>query len=505
MQKSWIILLLLLVVQGASAGLTLDRMFSNNMVLQRDVPLAFFGTATAGSTVKVAFAGKQQHTLADERGSWKVVFRALKASAYPRELRVSSGNESLTLTNILLGDVWICTGQSNMEWPLKREMHFKDEQQHAGNALLRINNPIPAGRYVYGVSYPDSLVARLNTRDFYLWEGWQESRLEQVSETSAVGYYFAKQIIASTGVPVGIINLAIGGAPLETFIPAEALQAHPVFRSKVQPGDWLENESLPVWVRERGRQNIGDVKQVPADERGKNHAYKPGFAYESGIKPLLPLAVKGILLYQGESNAQEPERVAEFRALQALMIASYRDAWNNPEMPFYWVQLSSIDSLRYRSQLWPWFRNEQRLLALEVPFTGMVVSSDHGARHDVHPSNKKVIGERLARLALKEAYGRKVGAYGPEVQRAEYKKGRVVVCFKHAKGLATAGSAPLKGFSLDGKTEVEARIEKNKVVLPVAHRPVKVYYGWQPYSEGNLINEEGLPASSFEITLTTNH
>jgi sialate O-acetylesterase len=505
MQKKGVLFFFLLLAQLSSAALTLNRMFSDNMVLQRDKPVPFFGTSTPGAAVKVVFGGKHRQTIADEKGIWKVVYGAQKASARPHQLEVSSGTEILTLSNIVVGDVWVCTGQSNMEWPLKRELHFNDEQLQTDNALLRINNPLPAGRYVYGVSYTDSLVARLTVSDFYLWEGWQESRMSTASETTAIGYYFAKQLIASTGVPVGIINLAIGGAPLESFISTEAMKAHPVFKAKVEAGDWLHNESLPVWTRERGSQNIGSLAHVPADERGKNHAYKPGFAYESGIEPLLPLAVKGILLYQGESNSQEPERVAEFRELQRLMITSYRKAWGNPEMPFYWVQLSSIDSLRYRSQLWPWFRNEQRLLASELSFTGMAVSSDHGARHDVHPTNKKVIGERLARIALKELYGRLVAAYGPEVHKAEYKKGRVIVSFKHAKRLSTADSMPLRAFSLDGKTVVDARIEKNKVVIPADHRPVKVYYGWQPYSEGNLINEEGLPASSFEITLTTNH
>lgn len=501
MRSSCIIFLFLLFAQWSTAELTLNRMFSDNMVLQRDKPIVFLGTSTAGSAVKVVFAGKHRQTVADDKGNWKVVFGALKASAAPHQLEVSSGAETLTLSNIVLGDVWVCTGQSNMEWPLKRELHFNEEQLHTDNALLRINNPLPAGRYVYGVSYTDSLVARLTVNDFYGWEGWQESRLSTASETTAIGYYFAKNIIASTGVPVGIINLSIGGAPLESFIAPEAMSAHPVFKAKVEAGDWLKNESLPVWTRERGRQNIGSLAHVPSDVRGKNHAYKPGFAYESGVEPLLPLAVKGVLLYQGESNSQEPERVAEFRELQRLMISSYRKAWKNPEMPFYWVQLSSIDSLRYRSQLWPWFRNEQRLLAAELPFTGMAVSSDHGARHDVHPTNKKVIGERLARMALKDLYGRPVQAYGPEVHKAEYKNGKVIVSFKQAKRLSTADSLQLNGFSLDGEPALDARIEKNKVVIPVARCPEVVFYGWQPYSEGNLTNEAGLPASSFKIKI----
>lgn len=528
MQKSWIVLFFLMIAQLVSAELTLSRMFSSNMVLQRDETIAIYGTATAGSEVKVVLGGQVQIANIDAKGQWKVVFRPLKASSIPVELTVGSGNEMLKLHNILVGDVWICTGQSNMEWPLKREKHFAEEQNKLDNKLLRINNPVPAGRYVYGVSYTDSLIRRLNTRDFYRWEGWQESGMQSAPETSAIAYYFAKEVISATGIPVGIINLSIGGAPLETFIPVKAMQSHPEFKEKVKAMDWLDNKSLPLWTSERGRQNIGGFSQrpdplgstvdgmpvaennlqttahtiqIPGDERGKNHAYKPGFAYASGIEPLLPLAVKGILLYQGESNAQEPERVAEFRELQKLMITSYREAWKKPAMPFYWVQLSSIDTLRYKSHYWPWFRNEQRLLVNELAHTGMAVSSDHGARHDVHPTNKKVVGERLARLALKEVYKKKVNAYGPEAVSAEYKKGRVIVRFKQAGRLSTSDNAALNGFSLDGRNPAEARIENNTVVLPSPTRPTAVYYGWQPYSEGNLVDEEGMPASTLKIVV----
>jgi sialate O-acetylesterase len=217
--------------------------------------------------------------------------------------------------------------------------------------------------------------------------------------------------------------------------------------------------------------------------------------------PLLTLPVKGVLLYQGESNAQEPERVAEYRELQKLMIASYRKAWKQPTMPFFWVQLSSIDSVRYKSRYWPWFRDEQRLLVKEIAHTGMAVCSDHGARHDVHPTHKKVVGERLALLALKQVFHKKVNASGPEVLRAEYKDNKVIVHFKDAQQLRTSDHSTLKGFSLDGRTPAEARIEKKHVILPTSTRPEFVYYGWQPYSEGNLTDEDGMPASTFKISV----
>ena len=176
---------------------------------------------------------------------------------------------------------------------------------------------------------------------------------------SAVGYYFAKAITDSEKIPIGLINLAIGGAPIETFISREVFQADKRFTKKVQ-GDWLTNESLPLWARDRGRQNVGANKNGYADDLGLNHGYKPGFAYASGIAPITNFPIKGILWYQGETNAQEPQRIKEYRALMHLLINDYRKKFKEPAMPFYWVQLSSIDTAKYKSHYWPQFRDEQR-------------------------------------------------------------------------------------------------------------------------------------------------
>lgn len=169
---------------------------------------------------------------------------------------------------------------------------------------------------------------------------------------SAVAYYFAKAIVEKENIPVGIINLSIGGAPIETFISKEALRRNEKFASKVS-GNWLENESLPEWIRQRGKENVGNNANGFKDDLGLNHAYKPGFAYACGIEPLLAFSIKGIIWYQGESNSLEKEKVEEYRALLHLMIGDYRIKWKQPDMPFYWVQLSSIDTANYQSKLWP--------------------------------------------------------------------------------------------------------------------------------------------------------
>jgi sialate O-acetylesterase len=363
--------------------------------------------------------------------------------------------------------------------------------------LIRFNNPPPAGRYVYGVAYGDSLNKRLNTNDFYLWGNWQYCDSNTVKGMSAVAYYFAKTIVVKENVPIGLIHLSIGGAPIETFISRETMQNSSKFAGKVS-GNWLENKNLPEWVRQRGRENVGNNPNGYKDDLGLNHAYKPGFAFESGIRPLLSLPVKGIIWYQGESNSLEIERVEEYKDLLHLLIDDYRQKWKQSGLPFYWVQLSSIDTAHYQSKFWPQFRDEQRKLLGEIKNGGMAVCSDIGLKDNVHPINKKEVGERLARWALNKTYKEDIVPSGPLPVRASFEKGRIIVRFQFARGLKTSDGQPLHGFSLDGKSEVEAIIQNNQVIIPVTEMSEYVYYGWKPFTNANLVNAEGLPASTFK-------
>jgi len=248
---------------------------------------------------------------------------------------------------------------------------------------------------------------------------------------------------------------------------------------------------MPLWVKERGNQNL---------RAGTDHPFKPGHAYEAGIKPLFPLAIKGVINYQGESNAQEMERVNEYAALTQLMVQDYREGFNNPQLPFYYVQLSSIDTLKYKGHFWPQFRDEQRKIIDLIPNAGMAVCSDYGLKDNVHPTNKKIVGERLARWALNKTYQQKILPSGPLPIEAKYMNGEVVVSFQYAgKGLQATGDGIVKGFSLDGKNSATVTIEQNSVHIPAKIKPDFVYYGWKSYSDGNLVNSELLPASTFKI------
>lgn len=518
---------------GADGQVRLPRFFSDHMILQRGRPIHFWGRGVPGETVKAHFSGITRTVRVKADSSWSIFFPARRASVAGAMVSFGSGGRTVVLRDVLIGDVWVCSGQSNMEFPFQKEAHAADEYAQTRQPLIRFCNPAPVGRYVYGVAYTDSLLRRLNKDSFYLWDGWRRCDSSTVGPMSAVAYYFARKIVAETGVPVGLINLSIGGAPIETFISRGALAASRRFAGKVRAGNWLDNDALPAWTRERGRENVGgavdhggshaggasgsraggasgshagrvsgsDAARVSGSDAGggPNHAYKPGFAFACGVGPLLPMPVKGVIWYQGESNSLEPARVEEYPALMRLLIDDYRRRWHSPDMPFYWVQLSSIDTIHYQSRYWPEFRDGQRRLLAEVHHGGMAVCSDLGFRDNVHPTDKKDVGERLARWALRRDYGRTVVVSGPLPVAARFSHGEVVVSFRYGRGLRTSDGKSVREFSTDGRRDVPVKISGSTVRIAVGEKPAFVYYGWHPYAYGNLVNGEGLPASTFKM------
>lgn len=484
----------------AGAQLQVAKIFSDNMVLQRNQPIHIWGKAMPGKTVLVLFANEKINTVTKKDSTWLVSFKAQKKNAHPQTVSIQSGIEKIEFNNILIGDLWLCIGQSNMEFPMQKEMHYKEALPGSLQPLMRLYNPTYAGKNTYNVSFSDSITQNLTTENFYKGQ-WQTCDSNTFKTMSAVGYYFAKQIVQAENIPVGLINISIGGAPLETFISSDALKNSKQFADKLN-GDWLANDALPVWIRERGKQNAGGLTNVPKDEYGNNHSFKPGFAYEAGIATILNLPIKGILCYQGESNAQEIERVNEYAALSALMVADYRKKWRQPALPFYFVQLSSIDTLKYKGQLWPQFRNEQRKMLSLISNSGMAVCSDLGFKDDVHPTNKKDVGERLARWALNKTYHKNMIPSGPLPLSAKYKDGKVVISFQYTgNGLKTSDSKPLRGFSVDGINEINAIISGKKIFIAADTKPEFIFFGWKSFTEANFLNSENLPASTFKIAV----
>lgn len=492
-------LLCLLLPIACFAQLRVAKEFDHHMVIQCNKPVRIFGKGNPHNSIEVLFANEKIISVVKLDSTWVAEFKKQKASAVPTKIIVLSGNERIELNNILIGDVWLCIGQSNMEWPAEKEIHFKEERLKMDQPLIRFYNPTFVGKNVFGKPYSDSLMKRLNPKDFYAGR-WQTCDSNSVKTMSAVGYFFGKRIMKETSIPIGLLHLAIGGAPIETFVNPDVMKNNPAFAAKVK-GNWLANDALPVWVRERGKENLkGNLKTL--DDESPNHAYKPGFAFESGVYPLTKLPIKGILWYQGESNAQEKPRVLEYADLMKLMVDDYRKNWSDSALPFYFVQLSSIDSIKYASALWPSFRNEQRLALDKTKYSGMAVCSDIGARADVHPRDKKTVGDRLARWALKKTYNKKINPSGPLPLHAKYADGKITIHFRYAgKNLLTSDGQSVRGFSLDGKTDAAATINKQTITIETKEIPQYVYYAWKPYTDANLINSERLPATTFKIKI----
>lgn len=475
------------------------KIFSDNMILQRNQPIKIWGIAKPGSNVQVTKGTAIKNTKTKIDSTWFVTFNAEEANTHPQNIKIKSNKDSASINNILIGDIWVCIGQSNMEWPMYKEDNFVQEKNNSNNNLLRWYNPIYAGKNTYNILFSDSIKANLNTKNFYNGS-WQASDSASYRWMSAVAYYFGKKIINETHIPIGLINLSIGGAAIESFISEEAFRSSKKFANKIV-GNWLYNEALPVWIRERGFQNLGKIdSNLLHDDFSTNHAFKPGFAFESGIRPILNLPIAGVLCYQGESNAQELARVFEYGELTQLLIENYRVKWKQPTLPLYFTQLSSIDTLKYKAHYWPQFRNEQRKIVNKIPYSNMAITSDFGFKNDVHPTNKKVVGERLALIALSKTYFQNVDYSGPEPEMANFLKNKVIISFKHTGGLLqTSDSNLLHGFSLDGIHEIMATINKKEIIIYTNKKPDFIYYGWQPYSMGNLINKSLLPTSTFKI------
>ena len=477
------------------------------MVLQRQVPLPVWGTADAGEHILVTFAGPPKTATADSAGNWKVSLDPLPASAVAHTLFIS-GKTNLRLTNILVGDVWLAAGQSNMEFPLTREAHAAQEIPAATNTLIRLLNLPFAGQYCYRRPFGAEEVADMTPEKFFRGE-WKTCSPENVKDFSAIAYYFSRELQRDLQIPVGVIHCAVGGSPAEAWVRRAALASDPELES-ITRGNWLTNAVLDDWCRQRGHENldppIAAGVTVPGDDLGPNHHFKPGFLWAAGPARFAPFALRSILWYQGESNSLTERRVRQHEKLFPLLVRDWRRAWGQ-DLPFLFCQLSSIRTNAYASAGWPEFRDQQRRSLATIPNTAMAVTSDHGLPNDVHPREKREIGRRLALIARAQVLGEAIEFSGPQPIMADARGAEVEVVFAHAHGLQTSDAKPPSGFEIAGANGVfypaTARLSGAAVLLTAAavSSPHHARYGWEPFSTGNLVNGEGLPASTFALPI----
>lgn len=473
-------------VTGDYGGLQMPAVYGDNMVLQRGRALTLKGTANGGEEVTVKIGKQRKKAVTGMDGCWQVVLEPLEAGG-PYELSVKTVGKSLVFKNVLVGEVWLCSGQSNMAFMVKQAAGAKETLAGAANDRIRLYNMKPRV-YTDMVSWDTTDLQLLNRLEHYLPTSWASASSESVAEFSAVAYYFGKMLADSLKVPVGLICNAIGGAPAEAFIDRKTMEFDPVLVDELY--DWTKNDMLQDWVRGRALLNMKNTTS-----KYQRHSYEPSYLYVTGVLPLAGFPVNGFIWYQGESNAHNVE-LHEY--VFPALVKSWRNTWGE-ELPFYYVQLSSINR-----PSWPHFRDSQRRLAGKMTNVAMVVSSDLGNRTDVHPVRKREVGERLARWALHRDYGfKEVVPSGPLYRGVEFRDGAAFVAFDYGEGMKASDGQALRTFEIAGEDRLfvpaNAEVVGNevKVSSPRVKNPKYVRYGWEPYSTGNLVNEEGLPASTF--------
>lgn len=474
-------------ITGRYGGLQLPPVFADNMVLQRGMPFYLKGKADAGETVVVRLGGKElARGVTDVRGVWNVRIPALTA-ADSTTLTVSTARRTLTYRNVAVGEVWLCSGQSNMAFKLRQAADASRDIAKATDRGLRLYNMQPRWE-TDNVEWDSTAVDSVSRLQYYRPAQWLASSPQNAADFSAVAYYMGRMLRDSLRVPVGLVCNAVGGTPIESWIDRPMLEEYypQVLRH------WKNNDFVMDWVRGRATKNL-------ARRPGGRHPYHPAYCFETGIEPLLNLPLRGVAWYQGESNAHNPD---SWRF--DLLARSWRMRMGDFSLPFYVVQLSGIER-----PSWPWMRNTQRIAQRSVFATQIVVSSDLGLRHDVHPPYKRPVGERLAQSMLRHTYDRSGAPVSPEVGANSKVDGdRVQLDLREAKGLHGSDGQPLRGFEIAGENQLffpaTAQLnEDGRLTLhaPKVAQPRYVRYGWQPFPTGNVVNGAGLPLGTFSISL----
>ncbi len=469
----------------ANAKVTLPQIFTSNMVLQRDAPIPIWGKAKAGETVTVTLGDQSATVKANARGYWKTTLPK-RGLGKPLTLTVKGENE-IKLNNVLMGDVWLCSGQSNMEMGVKGIGKFTSKIDKTTNPKLRIfyvHNPAKIKGWKKNVK-----LSATPRRDFLKSSGWKVCSPQSVRNTglwggfSATAYFFGKELQKQLkDIPIGLIASSAGGSKIEPWTNAAG---------------W---KSIPKLAREYKKiKNLNMRKARPGIHEQWPCLYNPG------IHPMTPLRIKGVIWYQGEANRKDG--MLYFYRMQAL-INGWRQIWGE-KMPFYFVQLAPFTYSRDQAKILPSIWQAQATADKKIKGAAMAVTIDIGNPKDIHPKNKPEVGRRLALLALKETYGKNLAAYSPTAASAEVKNGTVIVTFKDvAGGLKLTNGNSIREFELagaDGKFfPAKASIKGKDTVVVRSNKvanPAQVRYAWRNTPQVNLKGGTGLPVPCFKINL----
>jgi sialate O-acetylesterase len=509
---------------AGNAAVTLAPLFQDHAVLQRDKPLPVWGKADPGERVSVTFHGQQAAAVAGPDGRWTVSLDPIAASADPADLVVTGRSpDQIVIHDVLIGEVWLCSGQSNMEFTV----------WNPADTLYRVDN---GEKEVAAATFP--LIRQFKVERFESDQpvdtaqgSWVACTPETVHAFTAVGYFFARDLYQKLGVPFGIINCTWGGSAIEPWLSHAALASDPAFAAVYQRWQQAQDQypirvaehiaMLQAWAtvgsqaRARGPDAYAAfAKQFPqpkpAPKPDKPYPYAPSKIFNGMVHPLLPYALRGALWYQGEANVG---RAQEYHKLLAAMITSWRADFGQGDFPFYWVQLPNYNGREAVRSKWSYLR-EAQAQTLTLPETGMAVTIDIGEKENLHPRNKQEVGRRLALIAKAKVYGLTVDFSGPVFLAAERTGSAMLVHFQYAAMGLTAAGKPPQSFEVAGADRIFYPADATIVRRPLAQggadavdqvlvqsskvsEPVAVRYAWSNAPEANLYNGAGLPAAPF--------
>ncbi|MFA6293061.1 MAG: sialate O-acetylesterase [Victivallales bacterium] len=505
MRKSYAVLAgfaFMAVAMSVQAEVKMSNVFGNNMVLQREKNVPVWGMASPNEKVTVKFNGQSKETAADSSGKWQIALDPMQAGG-PFKMEVNGGN-ALAFDNILVGEVWICSGQSNMQMSVKSS-----------------NDP---DKEIAAAAYPEiRLFTVPNIKSDFpqgdVKSNWQVCSPETVPGFSAAAYFFGREINKALKVPVGLVNTSWGGTRIEPWTPPAGFMSVPELKNIANQVD-LRNPSSEAhkkladetvkkfesWIDSTKKaiaaeQLLSAPPACPSDIMPYENHQQPTVLYNAMIHPLVPMAVRGALWYQGESN--RGEGMLYFNKMQAL-ISGWRTVFQNNDMAFFFVQLAPYNygsNPAALAEIW-----EAQTAALSIPNTGMAVTMDIGNVKDIHPKNKQDVGKRLALLALNKTYGKKdIVCDSPVFDNMKVDGNKAVITFKNAIELKTRDGKTPDWFEIVDESgafkKADAVIQKNTVILSAAgiEKPVVVRFAWDHLAEPNLVNEAGLPASPFRF------
>lgn len=506
-KKIWIGFFVLLAgISGAEVRFA--PIFNDGAVLQCEMDVNVWGSADPGEGLVVTFAGQEKSTVADSSGHWEIILDPMPPSMEPRVLSVASqvSNFKFQVSNVLVGEVWLATGQSNMAISLR----------NADNGPDWLAKTIPEIRFVKVPPVAGLPVKKQFTPDDLMWKIFKPISNREIA---AVAFYFAEKMQGETGRQIGIIQCSYGGTPCEAWTPDWALNEHPelkYYTEAVQKAlaankseqEWIDDanargkwqEALTQW--KKTKEGPRPEYPGPQDLGNPTSSRTATTLYENMIVPLVPYTARGVIWYQGEANAGKPE---EYRILFPTMINAWRKVWNRPDWPFYFVQLAAYER---RGQDWAEMRAAQTFTRDTVPHTGMALAIDCGEKNNIHPKKKQPVGERLARLALADVYGQNIASRGPFFQSLEKTDNGLRIIFQGLEdGLQTSdGKEDVPGFEAAGADGVfhvaQAKISSTnsvELICPEVSDPVSVRYAWANWPEPTvtLQNSAGLPAEPF--------